>query len=1501
MDKSKLLANWLKQKSVDSESLSKKPEDSPNRLSYGQRSLYFLQHTYPDDPFYNYPELYTLRGNWDIEIFKQCVYEVCQSHDVFFHNFKLNSNHEPEVIINRDRDPVIIEHVDQSEVSETTSLNDFFLRKGRIPFDLADDTLCRVTVVSVSDSEYQVLFTLNHIITDEWSMKLFRDQLIERYRKRSDDNSGDFIRDNGYDYLDYCHHQINTKIPEQEIEYWKDKLSEPNDEMQLPVDKHPSKKTHRGKLSTITLPPDLSEKIKLLAKEQDTTLFSFFLSAYNVLLHRYSGDNTIHIGTPISNRNRQEWETIFGFFIETVLLKSSIDSKTSFTKYLETVKREVLEAFDHKKVPYETIVSQLSTQREVNKNPLFRSMFLFIQKEKEKQPLPGLEMEYRSFDIGVAKFDLSVFVEEQNGNFSITFEYATDLFENDTIVQLQNHLQALLHDIVLDPEQPIIDLSIYGTEDLSKFEKWNATEFDTKPITIDKAFEEIVQQHPSSIAVTDSNSSLTYYELNARANALANEIRIRSISGKRIGLLLGRQSEMIVAMLGVLKSGQGYVPLDPSYPPERIQYIIDDAGIDLIISSSILASGLNIDIAHIDIDLITAAPELLFKKTENVQNEAYVIYTSGSTGKPKGVSISHKNLYNSTFARPLFYENKNPSCFLLFSSFSFDSSIAGIYWTLLTGGHLIISGERAEQDIQKVALLIRQKEVSHILLLPSLYQVLLQETETHLLNSLEIVIVAGEVCSTGIVDLHFNKLPETNLSNEYGPTEATVWSIAHHVSPEDSAERVPIGYPVPGSKAYILDRNHKRVPIGVTGELYLGGEGISSGYIGNASADNDRLIDNPFGKGKLYRTGDLASHRRDGKIDFWGRVDDQIKIRGHRVELKEIERTLSSFNHIDRSAVIYDDSKQQVLAFIIQNKTYDIDENKVRERLKTQLPEYMIPSTLLLVDEFPHLPNGKLDKNSLIELTTESSPADDEPASGKLTSIESELIDIWKEVLDQSIIGINDNFFALGGDSISSIRMVSKAKSKGIHLSPTQIFETQTIKEISIHLEEQQEQTQLPEPSSKAPLSPIQHWFFDFYSTDTKHWHQILEFETALNKTEFEWKSVFKSIVERHKALRSCFKSGQQFFYDDLSSSVNNDFIHFFLKGNLEKLTYKVIQETNLESTNLFQVLILSGKNKTTIRLVAHHLIVDIISYNQLLQEISAVLSDQSLSRPHNQYSQFSNYLKNLSEKGFFNEELAFWKSQFSQHEFWDTYYQADIRQKDLGLETITLPEEITKDLIQVSKNSNYKPEEVVLVSILKALNLSLGLSEILVGFEHNGRDLPQNISFSDSIGWFTSLYPINFTLKEGETETADLIKTLRKTPNLGIGFGVLKYITKEKSLQHFNRFPITYNYVGRLEAQHFNCIDSYTFITKGARNDESEVFSPFDFSVAITENQLQVNLRHPENIFSKKDASDLLSIQKKQLLSLIEQLQTDQQIDEGINRTLSDSDLDELSKLFEL
>ena len=1501
MDKSKLLAKWLQQKKVHSEVLEKKPEDSPNQLSYGQRRLFFLQQVYPDSPFYNYPELYTLRGNWNLEHFKKCISQVCQNHDIFFHNFKLNRDHEPEIVINQERAPVLIEHVNLSEISDGETSDEFLLKKGRYIFDLTEDVLFRVTILTISETEHQVLFNLHHIITDKWSMRIFREQLLELYGSQTGTFQYNSLPDNKYDYLDFSYHQSNITIPEREIAYWKKKLSTPVIELPLPVDQKPSEITHNGKFNKTTLPLELSKKIKKFTKDQETTLFTFFLAVYSILLHRYSGLNTIRIGTPISNRNRKEWESLVGFFNETVLLQTHIDANSSFNEFLQQVKRNILEAFDHNKVPYETVVGQLSTQREAHKNPLFRTMFLFHQKEEEKQTLPGLQMEYETFDIGVAKFDLTIYVEEVKDYLSITFEYATDFFQDETINRMHVHFQTLLKDIVANTDQNLKDLNILSGEEISQFENWNETDFEARPILTDNAFEDIALKNPNSVAITDSNGNLMYQELNERANALAIEIHDLAKSNQRIGLFFGRQSEMVIAMLGILKSGCSYVPLDPTYPKERIQYIIEDANIELVVTSSNLIDNLDFDVEKIKIEDIKPAPNQLSAKNHSIHDEAYLIYTSGSSGNPKGVSISHKNLFYSTFARPIFYKNVNPTCFLLFSSFSFDSSIAGIYWTLLTGGKLLISKERAEQDIQQVAKMIDQEKVSHTLLLPSLYQVLLQETDQSLLESLEIVMVAGETCSTSTVEHHFNHLPNTKLYNEYGPTETTVWCIAHEVSLQDTVDRVPIGQPIPGAKAYILDSNLQRVPVGVTGELYIGGEAVSNGYIGKATADNDRFIDNPFDNGKLYKTGDLVSYRKDGNIDFLGRLDNQIKIRGHRVELEEIEQALKSLSKIKQATVIFDDSRQQLFAFVIQSQNFDLQENELKKSLNKLLPNYMVPASILLIEEFPRLPNGKIDQKTLMDMIFQPDQEEKDAGDEILTTTEKELIDIWKEILNQPNIEVNDNFFALGGDSISSIRMVSKAKAKGIHLSPTQIFETQTIKEISSFLMDKDSQVLLPETTSVAPQTPIQHWFFEFYTAHSNHWHQILEFETQINKTEAEWRQLFNSIVQRHQALRSCFRGDDQIFIKKKSATLINDSFHFFHQGDKHELTKKLIQQTDISEENLFQVLILSEKQITTVRLIAHHLIIDIFSFNQIIQEISAALSNQMVPQTNYQYSQFSNYIEKLNREGLFDEELSFWESQYCEVEFWEPFYQSDIREKNLHLGTIAITEEKTSELTRFSQNSEYKMEEVVLASLLLAINQSLNISEVLVGLEHNGRELPKNISFSDSVGWFTSFYPRKFTLQKGETKGIQLIKTLRKTPNFGLGFGVLKYLKKEESLQRFSRFPISYNYLGKLETQKFNLIDSYRYIFEVARNKESKVFSPFDFTAAIAQGQLQINFRHPKELYSSKNAKELLKSVKQHLFIVLEQLKLlDEKGEDDLN-DLSNSDLNELSKMFEL
>lgn len=923
--KASLLARWKNKKKQEREltnTISKVPEGINIPLSYGQKRLWFLQQMYPDNPFYNYSEVYIIEGELNTTILKQALFKVYNKHDILKSTYH-DKNGKIHQSINKDLSFEVNEHnltkVDDA-ASEVKSKN-ILEKNAKQWFNLEEGPLLHVSIIKLTANRHFLQITMHHIITDEWSMMIFRKQLSEYYIKllAGDDISAE---KRNIQFTDYAYWESKNSLKPSSVEYWKNKLSGDIPLLDLPTDyKRPLQSKFKGKLSEKqSFSKQFSQKFFDLANKLGTTPYVLMLSAYYVLLHKCSGQEDILIGTPITNRDKTTLENVFGFFLNTIVLRVKLKPTTTFKDLVDNVKKTTLEAIEHKNMPFSELVKVLKVERSLSTNPFFRVMFVYNQPLKMPSFGDNLKVKHKFLDPEVSKFDVTLFVSEEDSTLSTRFEYSTELFKTATVNRLQNYFKNIVESIVNQPELKVQNISMLTKDEMdmflgntkiykNHFKKFNG---------IHEVIEQYAQSTPNAKSVTFKDESISYKALNERANNVASQI-VKLTKGKNVtvGLCIERSLEMIIGMLGVLKAGCAYLPIDIEYPKERIAFMLEDSGASVILTNTATAlSFKNYSENIINVDEIKNDHNLktLELPISNPENTAYVIYTSGSTGKPKGVPISHTNILNSTNGRLNYYE-ENPSSFLLMSSISFDSSKAGIFWTLCTGGTLVITEKRIEQDLDKLANCIASNNVSHTLMLPSLYKLLLDYAETDTLESLKTVIVAGEACTASVCNRHFEKLPKVNLYNEYGPTEATVWCIAHKIEKDSYiANSIPIGKPVCDAQVYLLDNELNLLPLGRTGEIYVGGDNLTAGYINRPELNKNCFVDNPFKPGKkLYKTGDLAKYSTKGNLLFLGRADEQIKIRGYRVELTEIEKAISSFSkEIEVAHVLVDTGEENI-------------------------------------------------------------------------------------------------------------------------------------------------------------------------------------------------------------------------------------------------------------------------------------------------------------------------------------------------------------------------------------------------------------------------------------------------------------------------------------------------------------------------------------------------------------------------------------------------------------
>ncbi len=915
-DTKRALLERLRQGRGLSDIIPRLSEQAARRASFGQERLWFMQQLAPNSVAYSMHQALRIDGVLNMELLAQAFQQLIASHDVLQHGFR---NENGQLFMHAVM-PAQLELLDLSTLAaehQELALTEHAQAHAASSFNLEHGPLLRLTAVRLSSQRHALLFAIHHIISDEWSNTLFWKELGTVYTALSQARPIPNTATLQYaDYAAWQRQQLSELHSNRQLDYWRAMLAGPLPSLNLPIDhQRPAVQSYHGAIARHMLSPQRTQAILDLAQSCASTAFVVILAAYAALLSRYTGQQDILIGTPVANRSRPEISNVLGLFINTIVLRANLEADTSFLSLLQQMRERVLGALEHQDLPFERLVEELQPRRDPSQHVLFQTMLVWNSDPDPRFVADGIQSTVLEIDGSVAKFDLTLFALEEAGVLKLSAEYNTDLFEHGTIERLLKHFDILLSHALAQPERPIALLPLLDdTERALVLHSWNNHEANNvKPgeHAIQQLFEDWVEQSPYAQAVLWGSTALTYAKLEAYANQLAHALRHQGV-GPNVPVLLclERSPELIIAILAVLKAGGMYVPLDPGYPAERIAFVIDDVGAALILSQPDLSEQLPLSNAHImllDADMSAFSsysqerPQLLNKPDDY----AYIIYTSGSTGRPKGVPVTHAQLLYSTYARLGYYAAEQQH-FLLLSSAAFDSSIAGIFGTLCAGGSLCLPAQREERDVGRVAALIQHYAISDTLCLPSLYQLILEYSTDTQLSSLRRVIVAGESCPAALVQLHMQRLPEVALYNEYGPTEGTVWASVHRIQADDPIP-VPIGKPIVHATIYLLDARQQPVPIGILGELYVGGAGVVDGYYNRPDLTAERFVELELQAGmrqRLYRTGDLARWLPNGTLQFFGRIDQQIKIRGFRIEPGEIEQILQDQAGIQQALVL---------------------------------------------------------------------------------------------------------------------------------------------------------------------------------------------------------------------------------------------------------------------------------------------------------------------------------------------------------------------------------------------------------------------------------------------------------------------------------------------------------------------------------------------------------------------------------------------------------------------
>jgi amino acid adenylation domain-containing protein len=1015
--------------------------------SSAQQRLWFQQQLLPQSPFYNIPLALTLRGDLDFPTLERSLNTIVQRHEALRTSLEMHDGRLMQLITPQ----------------QTLDLTQYDLRglpgeqrgqeQQRIleqeatrPFNLSQSPLMRACLLFLDDQETVLLLNWHHSIFDGWSQDIFMRELTQLYRAFHQGNPS-LLPDLPIQYADYAHWQearieASTSLAQQHLAYWREQLRDAPSQLNLPTDHpRPAISTFQGARQQFAFPKRLYQELQQLSQQEEATLFMTMLASFQVLLARYSQQKDIVIGTPAANRVHPDSHQIISCCINMIAIRTDLSGTPGFREVLHRLRSVVLSALDYQELPFEQVVETLQVQRTPGMHPLFQVQLVLQQHQYYPEEMGGLQVSAQEIGTNSAKLDLTIELREDTEGLRGHIDYNTDLFERDTIERLVNHWQVLLEGITEHPDTPIYLLPILTAQERHQIViEWNQTQRDyPRDRCIHQLFEEQAAQTPEAVAVIYGDEQLTYLELNQRANQLAHYLHQQGIEPDAlIGICLERSLDLIVGLLGILKAGGGYVPLDPSYPRERLDFMVADTHLQIIITHSqfkdIFTGSVSPLMQTLVLDqhwpLCEAQPTTNLECLSSSENLACVLYTSGSTGTPKGVMIPHRAV-NRLVCNTDYLQINSAHRVAHASNISFDAATFEIWGALLNGARLIILSKGVLLSTSELAATLRQQAIDVLFLTTALFNVLV-ETAPDVLTSISHLLTGGEAANPHSMRKALQYIPTDGLLNVYGPTENTTLSSWFNVnSIANEAETVSIGRPIANSRMYILDASLQPVPIGVPGELYLGGDGLARGYLNRPDLTaerfiSDRLSDIP--EARLYKTGDLARYLPDGNVEFLGRLDHQIKLRGFRIELGEIETALNQHPAVRESMSLLKEDAirgKYLIAYVVSAQRPLPTEKELRTFLQQWLPEYMVPSALVALDHWPVTPNGKINRNALPEPVWSHTKQPDTSVAPR-TPLEQMIAKVWCEVLDIKQVGIHDNFFQLGGHSLLTMQLASR-------------------------------------------------------------------------------------------------------------------------------------------------------------------------------------------------------------------------------------------------------------------------------------------------------------------------------------------------------------------------------------------------------------------------------------------------------------------------------------------
>ncbi len=1301
-------------------------------LSFAQERLWFLDQLEPGGTAYNMSLALRLKGELNVAALENSLNAVISRQEGLRTHFATHQGKPIQVIEDAE---IELPQEDLSALPSETLEGEFKTRldvEALQPFDLDKGPLLRVRLLRFSDQEHVLLLTMHHIISDGWSLGVLFRELGECYAAYSGFKQPE-LAEVPIQYVDFAVWQrewLSGEVLASQMDYWRENLQGLST-LNLPTDRpRPAVQTYAGSSERITLDAELSKQLTSLSRQAGVTLFMTMLSGFAVLMHRYSGQEDIVVGTPIANRNRSETEGLIGFFVNSLVMRTDVSGSPGFRELVQRVNRTALDAFEHQDLPFEKLVDEIQPVRDLSHNPLFQVMFALQNAPRESLDLKGLTLESISREIKVSGFDLECHVWERGDRLEVIFIYNTDLFDASTIRRMMTHYRRLLEASTASPETPVGQLEILDDEEKQvMLHQWNQTRADyVKNETLHSLFEQQVKRTPHAIAVRFEQQSVDYSELDQKANDVACFLLAKNVEpGQLVGIYIERSINLVVAILGILKAGAAYVPLDTENPADRINYILQDANIRILLSQQKLEQRLPASVAEIiNVDdsnqLANAMPKALPPVSADML--AYVIYTSGSTGRPKGVMVAHGAVVNHEHWMRDYFDIDHNDRVLQKSPINFDASVSEIFLPLVFGGCIVMASSGGDKDSAYLIQEIRDHKVTALVLVPSALRMLLRGLNDPAdIGTLKFVGCGGEELAPDLQRNYYEKC-SAPLYNMYGPTESTIDATCYFCTADFDGDKIPIGTPIANAWACILDPLLQPVPIGVQGELHLGGSGLARGYLNQPELTAEKFIADPFSddpRARLYKTGDLARYRADGNIEFLGRTDHQVQLRGFRVEPGEIESALVSDDRVQDALVMVREDRpgdQRLVAYLATSDDNAALPAELRTYLRTRLPDYMIPAEFVVLDQFPLNASGKIDRKALPTPKGERQveAAFVEPRS----DLERQLVEIWREILKLERIGIHDDFFDLGGHSLMATQVVSRIRGQlNVELPLSEMFGYPTVAELALVVESLRDEGGVEEANvipvadrdGDLPLSFAQErlWFLDQLEPGSTAYYMplALRLEGELSVTALE--DSLNAIVDRQEGLRTHFTQHQgkpfQIIEDATIKLVQED-LSALSSVTLEdevktRLDAEALQPFDLNAGPLLRCRLLRlSDHEHVLLLTIHHVISDGWSLGVLFRELGACYGAFSrgeqpvLAELPIQYADFAVWQREWLSGEVLASQMAYWREKLDD------------------LSTLNLPTDRPRPAVQTYAGSGEKMAlDAELSQQLKSLSRQAGVT----------------------------------------------------------------------------------------------------------------------------------------------------------------------------------------------